>query len=104
VNPNRLIEHTALVAAATGDQAIPPAAVALWYRDGALAVAPIDDLARFFDPRGAAPVLYVGHSLDGGALLYLPEGESVEQRHLDDVERWLAEHPGHDGAPPGERA
>jgi hypothetical protein len=24
------------------------------------------------------------------ALLYLPDGESVEQRHCDDVERWLA--------------
>jgi hypothetical protein len=24
------------------------------------------------------------------ALLYLPDGDSVEQRHCDDVERWLA--------------
>jgi hypothetical protein len=26
------------------------------------------------------------------ALLYLPKGDSVEARHLADVERWLAEH------------
>lgn len=30
------------------------------------------------------------HRLIAEALLYLPDGESVEQRHCDDVERWLA--------------
>jgi hypothetical protein len=30
------------------------------------------------------------HRVISEALLYLPEGDDVEQRHCDDVERWLA--------------
>jgi hypothetical protein len=48
---------------------------------------------RFTDlPR---PVEYIGHLLSDGrmdVLLYLPDGESVEARHLADVERWLVAH------------
>jgi hypothetical protein len=45
--------------------------------------------------RPPEPVEYIGHRLSDGridVLLYLPDGESVEARHLADVERWLLEH------------
>lgn len=70
--------------------------IALWCRDGALERAPA--IARGFSfvlHAAASSVRYLGSAVAIGklhVLIYLPQGESVEARHLADVGRWLAEH------------
>jgi hypothetical protein len=52
-------------------------------------------LARRYSKPGRRSALRISRGITeyrtiAEALLYLPEGDSVEQRHCDDVERWLA--------------
>lgn len=97
MNPDRFLQHMAHMAGLPALRDLPPAAVALWYRDGQLAPAPVEGQpSGFWSPSGRDMTLYVGHALDVSGvavLLYLPEGEAPEQRHRDDVAAWLATRP-----------
>jgi hypothetical protein len=72
--------------------------IALWYRDGALdeiavPMTGMDTIRRHASDRTLPDGVRVWTETPRpvrGLLLYLPEGESVEARHLADVEGWLA--------------
>jgi hypothetical protein len=74
--------------------------IALWYCDGALRAIEVPmtqttTLRRHAPDRTQPSGVRVWTEtprLVRGLLLYLPDGESVEVRHLSDVERWLLEH------------